>query len=214
MFNPVWCKICGITNSEDAHVAVAAGADALGFNFYPHSPRVLDVERAAELCADVKHTGVTRIGLFVDASADHVHSVLARCDLDMLQFHGEEAPEFCAEFGLPYVKALRMRAQTDVAAEAQRYDQAWALLLDAYVAGQPGGTGQRVDPDLWPAEIGAKLILAGGLTPDNVGDAIRRMRPFGVDVSGGVEGAQKGRKDPALVSSFLQEVKYVGAHRQ
>lgn len=208
-----WSKICGITTTVDAQVAIAAGADAVGFNCYPQSKRYVAPLQIADICNVV---GATRVALFVDPTGDEVRAVLEHCDIDLLQFQGEEGAEFCGGFGLPYMKALRMRPGVDVWACANEYQMAWALLLDTYVADQPGGTGERFDLSLWPnlaswpEHQDTRLVLAGGLTPDNVGAAIDTLHPFGVDVAGGVEGAQKGHKDQHKVERFIQEVRRVG----
>ena len=186
--------------------AQQAGADAVGFNCYPASPRFADARRIGEMAATLE---ITRVALFVDASADEVDNVLQSADIDLLQFHGQESEAFCSGFGLPYMKVLRMRPDVDFARWAQHYESAWALMLDAYVAGQPGGTGQRFDWQLWPRESDQRLIVAGGLSPDNVAEAVSTLKPFGVDVAGGVEGPVKGEKDHNKVAKFIQEVRGV-----
>jgi phosphoribosylanthranilate isomerase len=200
-------KICGITRPEDGRAAARLGADAIGLVFYDQSPRAVTVEQAAEVMA-VLPPFVTTVGLFVDPAPEQVDAVLARLPLDMLQFHGAEAPEFCARFGRPWIKAIRMRDGTDLQAEAQRYHQASGLLLDAYKPGVPGGTGESFDWARVPAELADAIVLAGGLTPDNVGAAITQVRPYAVDVSGGVESA-KGIKDAAKMAVFIGEVRRV-----
>jgi len=152
----------------------------------------------------------TRVALFVDASEAEVAAVLRVAEIDLLQFHGEEPEAFCSSFGLPYMKVLRMHEDVNFAAWAESYESAWALMLDTYVAGRPGGTGQRFDWQMWPRQAGQRLVVAGGLTPDNVAAAIRELEPFGVDVAGGVEGPVKGEKDHAKVVEFIQEVRRVG----
>jgi phosphoribosylanthranilate isomerase len=199
-------KICGITRLQDAEVAIGAGADALGLNFAPDSPRRVEVETAAEIAGAVAGDAL-RVGLFVDAQPEVVSRVLERVPLDVLQFHGSECPEACRRFGLPYVKAFRVRERLDMEALEAAYDDACCFLLDAYVPGVAGGTGQRFDWGLWPADRGRRLVLAGGLDPGNVGEAVRRLRPWGVDVSGGVEGARKGHKDAVRIREFISEVK-------
>ncbi len=199
-------KICGITRREDALAAVAAGADALGLNFYPASPRVIDLERAADLVRDLPAM-VTVVGLFVDASAESVRAACESLPLGLLQFHGDEPPEFCASFGLPWMKAIRVAEETDIAAEVARYCGASAVLLDTFKAGVPGGTGERFDwQRIPPGGLDVPLVLAGGLTPANVGEAVGSLRPYAVDVSGGVEAAP-GVKDPALMDEFLSAVR-------
>ncbi|MCE8014738.1 phosphoribosylanthranilate isomerase [Halomonas sp. MCCC 1A17488] len=195
-------KFCGLTRERDVADAVAAGADALGFVLWPGSKRCVDEARLAALAAQVP-AFVTRVGLFVDASPEFVQR--ASRHLDLLQFHGDETPSFCAQFGRPWIKALRMRDDLDLHAAAAAYDGAQALLLDAYRPGVPGGTGETFDWSRIPASLAKPVILAGGLTPDNVAGAIERVRPFAVDVSGGVE-AEPGVKDPGQLSAFAAAV--------
>jgi phosphoribosylanthranilate isomerase len=201
-----WCKICGVTNVQDAQTIAAAGADAYGLNFYAGSPRVVALSEAAAIAEAV--TGPKRVGLFVDPSPEEVEEVLAAVALDILQFHGNESRELCSAFGMPYLKAVRMRADVDFAEAEAAHPEAWAFLLDTYVAGTPGGTGQTFDWSLWPERSESRLILAGGLTVDNVAAAIRATQPFGVDASGGVE-VRKGVKDAELVERFVKEARSV-----
>ena len=197
----VWCKICGITCIDDAGAAVAAGADAIGLNRYPASQRYVDLEQAREIAAAAL---CTRVALFVNPSEADVAQTLEAVDIDMLQFHGDEAPAFCEQFGLPYMKAVRVRAGVDVEALAAEHASAWALLLDAYVPEQPGGTGERFDWALWPRQLqDRRLVVAGGLTPENVAEAVEHLSPFGVDVAGGVEDEVKGRKNPVKMTEFV-----------
>lgn len=198
------CKICGITNLDDALLAIDAGADALGFVFYDKSPRYVSPEEAATICAQLPPF-VTRVGLFVDHSAELVTEISKRVELDLLQFHGDESPEFCKQFDRPYIKAVRVRAGSDFAEAQARYTESQALLVDTYRAGVPGGTGEAFDWGLLPAERSMPLILAGGLNPDNVRRAIATVSPYAVDVSGGVE-REKGKKDGQKVLKFLEEV--------
>lgn len=179
-------KICGLTREEDIDTAVAAGADALGFVLWPGSSRAIDEARLARLAARVP-AFVTRVGLFVDQADDEIR----RCarHLDLVQLHGNESPDDCARLDVPWIKALRMRDGIDLHAEAARYDAARGLLLDAYRPGVPGGTGETFDWSRIPANLAKPVILAGGLTADNVAEAIHRVRPYAVDVSGGVEAA-------------------------
>jgi len=197
-------KFCGITRVEDAREAVRLGADAIGLVFYPGSPRAVGLEDAARIAAAVPPF-VSVVGLFVDAEADFVHEALAAVRVDLLQFHGDECPADCGGFGRPYIKALRMREGVDVQAYAKTYADAAGLLLDAYVPGQPGGTGTHFDWARIPRDLDRPLILAGGLTPANVAEAIAAARPFAVDVSGGVE-ADKGIKDRARMAAFSAAV--------
>ena len=201
-------KICGITRIEDALVAAEAGADAIGLVFYDKSPRAVDVRQARAILAALPPF-VTSVGLFVNASRCFIGEVLDAVPLDVLQFHGDETPEQCEGHGRPWFKALRVRRGDDLHAEARRFAGARAILLDAYVPGVPGGTGERFDWSLIPADLPMPLILAGGLTPDNVTEAIASVRPYGVDVSGGVEAA-KGIKDAAKVAAFIRRVRGVG----
>lgn len=200
-------KICGITREQDLQVAVAAGADALGFVFYDKSPRNVSLQQAVGLLHTLPPF-VTSVGLFVDPSEVFVREVLAQVPLDVLQFHGDEAPEFCRQFGRPYLKAIRVRQGVDLVECAARYADAQALLLDAYVEGVQGGTGESFDWALIPKKLSLPVILSGGLHPGNVAVAVRAVRPYAVDVSSGVE-ASKGIKDAAKVAAFINEVRNV-----
>jgi phosphoribosylanthranilate isomerase len=201
-------KICGITRIEDALLAAEAGADAIGLVFYDKSPRAVDVRQARAILAALPPF-VTSVGLFVNASRCFIGEVLDAVPLDLLQFHGDETPEQCEGHGRPWFKALRVRPGDDLRAEAARFSGARAILLDAYVPGVPGGTGERFDWKLIPVDLPRPLILAGGLTPDNVAEAISSVRPYGVDVSGGVE-ASRGIKDAAKMAAFIQRVREAG----
>jgi phosphoribosylanthranilate isomerase len=200
-------KICGITRVEDALAAAAAGADAIGLVFYANSPRAVTVEQAQAIIAALPPF-VTTVGLFVDIQRDELQRILASVPLDLLQFHGDESVEQCEGFGRPYIKALRVKAGDDIAAEVNRYPGASGILLDTYVEGVPGGTGKAFDWSLVPQELSKPVILAGGLRPDNVGDAVRQLRPYAVDVSGGVE-ASKGIKDAEKVTAFVRAARGV-----
>lgn len=195
-------KICGITRVEDALAAAAAGADAIGLVFYAKSPRAVDIEQAREILAALPPF-VTTVGLFVDAERSELERILASVPLDLLQFHGDESVQQCEAFGRPYIKALRVKAGDDIAAQVARYPSAQGILLDAYVEGVPGGTGEAFDWSLIPQTLSKPLILAGGLRPDNVAEAVSRLRPYAVDVSGGVE-ASKGVKDVEKVDAFIR----------
>ncbi|MGE5149672.1 MAG: phosphoribosylanthranilate isomerase [Rhodospirillaceae bacterium] len=197
-------KICGITRPADARAAAEAGADAIGLVFYPPSPRFLSTERAAEI-RDALPPFVQTVALFVNADAAQVSQVLGRVKPAMLQFHGDEAPEFCAQFGVPFVKACRIRPGTDPLAYLQRYARAAAWLVDSFVP-EYGGVGEAFDWSLAPRERGRPLILSGGLHAGNVAAAIRAVQPWGVDVSTGVESA-KGIKDTAKMAAFVAEVR-------
>ncbi len=200
-------KICGITREQDLQAAVAAGADALGFVFYAKSPRNIALHQAIELLRDLPPF-VTSVGLFVDPTVETVREVLAQVPLDVLQFHGDETPEFCRQFGRPYLKAIRVRAGVDLVECAARYADAQGLLLDAYVEGVPGGTGEAFDWGLIPKDLASRVVLSGGLHPHNVAEAVRAVRPYAVDVSSGVE-ASKGIKDAVKIAAFIKEVKNV-----
>ena len=197
-------KICGITREQDLKAALAAGADALGFVFYPPSPRCLPLGQAQALAATVPPF-VTRVGLFVNAEPQDVRATLAAVPLDLLQFHGEEEPDYCAQFGRPWVKAARVRPGLDLLEFARRFAAAQALLLDAFVEGY-GGAGQRFDWSLIPPSLPLPMILSGGLDAANVGAAITGLRPWAVDVSSGVEVA-KGVKDAEKINAFVAAVK-------
>lgn len=198
-------KICGITRAEDARIAVGLGADAIGLVFYAPSPRNVGVDQARAIIAAIPPF-VTIVGLFVDPAEDEVTSVLRRCSLGLLQFHGDEAPDFCCRFGLPYIKAARVRANADLVQYLAPYHAAQGWLLDAYHERLYGGTGAPFDWKLIPRDLARPVILSGGLTPDNVGAAVREIRPWAVDVSSGVEAA-KGVKDAAKIAAFIAGVK-------
>lgn len=200
-------KICGLTRVEDIQAAAASGADALGLVFYPKSPRHVSVQQAAELAAAVPPF-VTLVGLFVNPTIGEICDVLSNVPLDVLQFHGDEPPLFCTQFGRPWLKAIRVKEGVDLVECAARYAGAQGLLLDAFVEGVPGGTGASFDWGLIPRDLPLPVILSGGLHAGNVAEAIRQVRPYAVDVSSGVEAA-KGIKDAAKVAAFIKEVKDV-----
>lgn len=197
-------KICGITRIEDALAAVEAGADALGFVFYSRSPRAVTVQQARAIIAALPPF-ISTVGLFVNASRGELNETLDAVPLDLLQFHGDETPEQCDGYHRPFIKALRVQAGDDIAAACRDYRQASGILLDAYVAGVPGGTGETFDWALIPQNLEKPIILAGGLTPENVAQAIAQVRPYAVDVSGGVEKA-KGIKDHEKIRAFMNAV--------
>ena len=199
-------KICGLTRNQDVQIAVAEGADALGFVLYAPSPRAVTAEQAVLL---IKHAPafVTTVALFVNESAEEIFRVLNICSFDLLQFHGDESPEFCRQFNRPYMKAIRVRSAEDIHSAVQQYPDAKALLLDAYVENLPGGTGQAFDWRLIP-DLSIPWVLAGGLNAKNVADAVNQVKPFAVDVSGGVE-ASKGIKDRQKIKDFISEVRNV-----
>ena len=204
---PVLVKICGITNEPDARAAVEAGADALGFVFCPSSPRCVSLETAAKVSSELPPF-VVRVGVFVNAPEDLVLTAMRGCRLNMLQFHGDESPEYCLKFGLMSMKAFRVRDAASLESVTEYPTDAW--LLDAFAPDRVGGTGETFNWDLALAaqRHGRPIFLAGGLTPENVAQAIRKVQPFGVDVSSGVE-ASPGRKDPAKVKAFIAAAKSV-----
>ena len=200
-------KICGITRVEDALAAARSGADAIGLIFYERSPRYVSLAQAKQL-AEALPPFVTVVGLFVNAKASFVREVLASVPLDMLQFHGDEPAEFCAQFAKPYLKAIRVKAGVDLLQCASDFRSAKGLLLDAHVEGIAGGTGATFDWALIPKQLPLPVILSGGLNVGNVVAAIKQVRPYAVDVSSGVE-ASKGIKDAAKIAVFINEVKNI-----
>jgi phosphoribosylanthranilate isomerase len=198
-------KICGITRAQDARTAAELGADAIGLVFYPPSPRNVSLVQARAIIAQLPPF-VTVVGLFVDPSREQVEAALRACSINLLQFHGDEAPEFCGGFGLPYIKAARVRADADLVQYLSPYSAAQGWLLDAYHDGLYGGTGACFDWNLIPRGLARPVILSGGLTPENVGAAVRQVGPWAVDVSSGVE-ATKGIKDAAKIAAFIAGVK-------
>ena len=206
-------KICGITRVEDALAAAQAGADAIGLVFHEQSPRHVTVQQAARVVAAVPPF-VTVVGLFVNPSEEKVREVMRHAPLDVLQFHGEEEPEFCARFGRPWIKAIRVRRDIDLIQCAAQYRMAQGMLLDAFVEGAHGGTGVALDWAMIPQTVPLPVILAGGLHTGNVAEAIRLVRPHAVDVSSGVEAEKgtntlKGIKDAAKIAAFINEVKRI-----
>ncbi|MCL4799798.1 MAG: phosphoribosylanthranilate isomerase [Burkholderiales bacterium] len=198
-------KICGITSPGDAQTAARLGADAIGLVFYRPSPRCVTIERARAIAAATPPF-VARVALFVNAAADEVRGVLDACRVDLLQFHGEETPAFCRQFGAPYLKALRIRPGLDLLESLSPYDDAAGWLLDTYRPDFYGGTGEAFDWDVIPAGLARPVVLSGGLTAANVGEAIGRVRPWAVDVSSGVEAA-KGIKDADKIAAFIEGVR-------
>jgi len=199
-------KICGITSTIDAEYALAAGVDAIGLVFYAASPRYVLPEQARAIAAAVGPL-VTVVGLFVDAQVQYVSDIIAQVPLNLLQFHGNESADYCRQFSLPYLKAIRMKPGLDLVNRINAYRSASGILLDSYRKGMPGGTGACFDWRLVPAHHGNRpLVLAGGLTAENVQQAITRVRPYGVDISGGVESAP-GIKDEAKIQMFMQNVR-------
>lgn len=197
-------KICGITRIEDAIAAVANGADAIGLVFYEPSPRNVTLSQAIEIASKIP-AFVTVVGLFVNAEPAFVRDVIKQVKLDLLQFHGDETPQECAQYGLPFIKAIRVKSDTNLIQCAKDFSASKGLLLDTYTDGVAGGTGHVFDWNLIPAELDKPVILAGGLNAQNVAQAIRQVQPYAVDVSGGVEMA-KGIKDAAKIAAFMQQV--------
>jgi phosphoribosylanthranilate isomerase len=203
--NRIRVKICGITRPEDGVAAASAGADAIGLVFFTGSPRAVGID-AANSIIRVLPPFITRVGLFVDAPEDYIRSVLNNVDLDMLQFHGSEPPVDCQQFGRPYIKAISMNPGINLLEQSKKYDKAAGLLLDSHVPGKAGGTGQTFDWSELPRDLKKPVILAGGLDADNVVVGIRRVRPYAVDVSGGVESAP-GIKDREKIIRFIERVR-------
>ena len=210
-------KICGVTRVEDGIAAARAGADAIGLNFWPGTPRRVTFDEARAI-VEALPAFVTVVGLFVDPQPEAVDAALAAVPLDLLQFHGDEPPELCASFGRPYIKALPVRPEVDLLQYAARFDAAHGLLFDAFVpGGLPGGTGTSFDWTLLPPQLtdpmSRRLILSGGLTPQNVAAAVRQLHPWGVDVSSGVEVTEadgkprKGIKSATKIAAFIHEVR-------
>ena len=198
-------KICGLRDPEHARIAAAEGADAIGLNFYPPSSRYVSIEEAARV-ASALPPYVTAVALFVNEKPRTIRSILERVPVDLLQFQGDETPEFCASFAKPFVRAVRMETGVDLVEYFRRFSRARALMLDAHVAGEAGGTGMTFDWSRVPREAPLPLILSGGLTRENVGRAVREVRPWAVDVSSGVE-KSRGVKDPALIVEFIRSVR-------
>jgi len=202
---PTRVKICGITTPEDALAAANAGADALGINFYPESPRVVDIAQAIEITAAIPPF-VSIVALFVNASRGRIERILEQVPVDVLQFHGDESALECASYHRPWLKALRVRPELDLPAACEDYRQARGILLDTWQKGVPGGTGKTFDWELARRQLALPVVLAGGLHADNVADAIRAVRPLAVDVSGGVE-SSPGIKDHEKIRQFVAAVR-------
>lgn len=202
---PVRVKICGITRTEDALSAARLGAHAVGFVFWPKSSRYITPDSVREIISALPPF-VTTVGVYVDPTPAWVEETSVKGGLSLLQFHGDESPEFCEQFCLPYIKAIRVREDLDLIQYASRYHQASGMLLDTYTAGMPGGTGHVFNWKLIPQKLSLPLILSGGLNPDNISQAIKQTRPWAVDVSSGVE-AVKGIKDRQKISAFMQGVR-------
>ena len=197
-------KICGIKTPEIAHATACFGADAIGMVFYKKSPRAVTVEQAEEICK-ILPPFVSKVGLFVDAEKHEIDDILNTLDLDLLQFHGSESPDFCRGFNFPYIKVVRMQVGVDLQYFLSEYSDARALLLDTHNLNKYGGTGKVFDWSLIPQNPGKPIILAGGLNSGNVKKAIRQVMPYAVDVSGGVE-SEEGVKDPEKIEEFINEV--------
>ncbi|MCU7799344.1 MAG: phosphoribosylanthranilate isomerase [gamma proteobacterium symbiont of Lucinoma myriamae] len=198
-------KICGITNSEDAKFACDSGADAIGLVFYPPSPRCVSIKKALEVVNSLPPF-ITSVALFVNAQRQEIERVLDEVAIDLIQFHGDETEEFCASFKRPYIKAVRMKEGLDLYKVQNDYASARGLLLDTYKKGIPGGTGEAFNWDKVPHDLSLPVILAGGLVPENITQAIQQVKPYAVDVSGGVE-ASKGKKDRKKIIRFMESVK-------
>jgi phosphoribosylanthranilate isomerase len=198
-------KICGITRAEDAISASEEGADAIGLVFYPASKRAVNIKSATAII-QVLPPFITKVGLFVNASAETVKSVLKEVNLDLLQFHGEEAQEDCLLYNKPFIKAVKVKEGIDIYNQSRIYDKSLGILLDSFVPGVPGGTGETFNWKLVPDNIEKPIILAGGLNPENVCYAIDRIRPYAVDVSGGVE-SEPGIKDRIKMKNFIKSVR-------
>ena len=197
-------KVCGLTRPEDALAAARFGADAIGLIFYPPSPRGVDIELARNVRKSLPPF-VTVVGVFVDPQAEFLERAIRQVALDLVQFHGREPPEFCQACSRPYVKAVRVRPGIDLHQVARRYSSARALMLDSFEPGKHGGTGKTFDWSLIPTDLELPFILAGGLTPENVADAVASVSPFAVDANGGVE-ASPGIKDHLRIEAFIREV--------
>jgi len=200
-------KICGVTRAQDAMKAVELGADAIGLVFYDKSPRAVSIDAARAIIQKLPPF-VSIVGLFVDPSPKAVAAILHRVSLDLLQFHGDELPSECSAYGKPYIKAIKVKDDIDIAAEVKKYSSARGILLDSFDPKIPGGTGKVFDWSKIPKQLDKPIILAGGLTPENVWQAITKVRPFAVDVSGGIE-IEKGIKDVDKMIAFMRGVQSV-----
>ncbi|EAR08477.1 phosphoribosylanthranilate isomerase [Reinekea blandensis] len=198
-------KMCGMTRAEDVKSACELGADLIGMVFYPPSPRSVTIEHVQSLVSAVT-PGVSVVTLFVNADAGYVREVVSEARADLIQFHGDESHDYCQQFGTRYLKAIRVKDEQQLTSACAQHQEADGLLLDAYVKGQPGGTGQAFDWGLIPVSIAPKLFLAGGLAPDNVYEAVSSIKPYAVDVSGGIE-VSKGVKSPERMDAFIREVR-------
>lgn len=200
-------KICGITKPEDAIHAARSGADAIGLVFYDASPRHVTVEQACQIVA-VLPPFVTVVGLVVNAAESQIRHLIEQVPIGLLQFHGDESPQECELYGKPYLKAIRMKEGVDLIAIEKQFERAAGLLLDVFKSGEPGGTGECFDWAMIPPGLTKPVVLAGGLTPTNVAGAVKKVQPYGVDVSSGVE-SEKGIKDRSKVAGFIQAVREI-----
>lgn len=200
-------KICGITQLDDALHACGAGADAIGLVFCEKSPRNIDASKAVQICRALP-AFVTTVALFMNEDETQVRQILSEVPIDCLQFHGEEEAAYCRQFNRPYIKAIAMDGETELARKVSAYHDAKAVLLDSHAPGQTGGTGETFDWNEIPRDLDKPIVLAGGLTVENVAEAIRVVRPYAVDVSSGVE-REKGLKDAERVTAFIHEVRNV-----
>ena len=198
-------KICGITSKADAQAAIDAGAHALGFIFYKPSSRFIEAEQAQSIIESLPPF-VTAVAVIVNQTKHEVESLLQKVSVNLLQLHGDESPALCDTYGVPYIKALRVRSIAHLGDDAKRFPNARGLLLDTLVSSEYGGTGESFAWRGLPSSINLPVILAGGLNSGNVAEAIRTVKPYGVDVSSGVE-AVKGKKDAAKIRQFVQAVK-------
>lgn len=199
-------KICGLTNLEDTLAAIDLGADFLGFNFYPQSPRYLSYEKAKKIFEEIP-PNIFKVGVFVNEQYENIIDIAQLLELDYLQFHGDESPEFCNQMGHPWWKAIRLENESDIEKISQ-YESEW-VLIDAHVQGQYGGTGQKPDWELVKRvkNLGKKIFLAGGLNPENIQLAIATVQPYAVDVASGVE-SKPGKKDLKKMEDFVSKTKH------
>ena len=203
-------KICGITSAEHAQIAADCGADAIGLVFYAKSPRCVSAQQAAEIVAALPPF-ISVVGLFVDELPAEIERILSAVSIDVLQFHGDESVEFCKQFARPWIKALRVKPDTDIDALCRKYGSSRGMLLDAWLEGVPGGTGNTFDWQLAAGSLPAPIVLAGGLNESNIAAAIATVRPAAVDVSGGVESAP-GIKDANKIKRFIAAVRAAEQH--
>ncbi|MCY4656127.1 MAG: phosphoribosylanthranilate isomerase [Gammaproteobacteria bacterium] len=201
-------KICGVTNVADAISAVEVGCDLIGLNFVPHSSRFLSFNKAEKIASEIA-SEVEIVAVFANASSSDVDRAIQEMPIDYVQFHGDEQADWCNQFSKPYIKAIPIEDMSENPANVQTFAEAFALLLDSRSEGQFGGTGKVFDWNLWPSKAESKLILAGGLSPNNVAEAIRICKPYAVDVASGVEKV-KGKKDSQLMQKFMEEVRRIG----